>query len=304
MKDINLKPLGCPAGKTNLGRTMNVVKKSTLWYGLIIFTGLILSFAGGCGVERLENAVKDFENAVQDVVDIGKSVVQKSGTDVFPEDTADQSDDAYEHKKASTFGYQTEAAVSNVNIPSYSGDPFVYVNGNVPMFAESEITTNSYEFYSELDPLGRCGYAMACVGSDLLPTEDREDISEIHPSGWAQEKYDFVDEGWLYNRCHLIAYSLTGENANEKNLITGTRYMNMEGMWPIEETVLYYIKENPSNHVMYRVTPVFEGDNLLASGVLMEGKSVENDDVCFCVFCYNVQPNVAINYATGESFPE
>ena len=184
--------------------------------------------------------------------------------------------------------------------------PYAEVNNNIPFFSIDDLTTESYESYSDLDELGRCGAAMACLGYDLMPTGEREDISEIHPSGWAQEKYDFIDKEWLYNRCHLIAYSLTGENANEKNLITGTRYMNTEGMWPVEQTVVYYLYDHPENHVMYRVTPIFDGDNLLCSGVLMEAFSVEDEGegVCFCVYCYNVQPDVSIDYATGESFSD
>lgn len=188
-------------------------------------------------------------------------------------------------------------------IPEYSGSAYVYVNGNVPFFTEEEITTDSFEIYSPLDELGRCGSAFANICTDTLPTEERGDISSVYPTGWVQEKYEGVDQGWLYNRCHLIAYSLAGENANERNLITGTRYMNIEGMWQMEETVLNYVRENPDNHILYRVTPVFEGDNLLASGVLMEAYSVEdNGEVSFCVYCYNVQPDVSINYVTGESY--
>ena len=163
-----------------------------------------------------------------------------------------------------------------------------------------------FELYSPLDELGRCQSAFANICTDTLPTEPRGDISSVYPTGWEQEKYEGVDQGWLYNRCHLIAYSLAGENANECNLITGTRYLNTEGMWPVEETVLNYVRENPDNHVLYRITPVFEGDNLLASGVLMEAYSVEDNGsgVQFCVYCYNVQPDVTIDYATGESFKE
>ena len=187
-------------------------------------------------------------------------------------------------------------------IPEYSGEAYVAINGNEPDFEEKDLTTESYEFYSELDHLGRCGVTVACLGQDLMPTEDRESISHVKPSGWVQGQYDFVDGKSLYNRCHLIGFQLAGENANEKNLITGTRYMNTIGMLPFENMVADYIKET-DNHVMYRVTPIYDGDNLVASGVQMEGYSVEDegDGIYFNVYVYNVQPGVEINYATGEN---
>ncbi|MBQ9086293.1 MAG: DNA/RNA non-specific endonuclease [Clostridia bacterium] len=190
-------------------------------------------------------------------------------------------------------------------IPDYSGEPYVVLKDNEPDFTATELTTSSYEFYSELDSLGRCGYTMACVGKDLMPTEDRESISSVKPSGWVNEKYDteLVDGGYIYNRCHLIGFQLTGENANKNNLITGTRYMNVEGMLPFENMVADYVKET-GNHVMYRVTPIFVGTNLLASGVRLEAFSVEDngEGICFHVFVYNVQPGITINYATGDNW--
>ena len=188
-------------------------------------------------------------------------------------------------------------------LPEYSGEPYVALLTNQPDFtAEQKKQTESYEDYSALDSLGRCGVTMACIGPDLMPTEDRGDISSIKPTGWVQNQYDFVDGKSLYNRCHLIGFQLTGENANERNLITGTRYMNVEGMLPFENMVADYIKET-GNHVLYRVTPVYEGENLVASGVKMEAWSVEDegDGICFHVYCYNVQPGVIIDYATGEN---
>ena len=187
-------------------------------------------------------------------------------------------------------------------IPEYTGDASVAVNGNLPFFIDDEITDQSFETYSPLDALGRCGVAFACVGQDLMPTEDRGSIGQVKPSGWHLVKYDCVDGKYLYNRCHLIGYQLTAENANERNLITGTRYLNIEGMLPFENQVADYVQQ-AGNHVLYRVTPVFENDNLLASGVLMEGYSVEDsgNGICFCVYAYNVQPGVQIDYATGES---
>ena len=190
-------------------------------------------------------------------------------------------------------------------IPDYSGKPYVVLNDNKPDFKIAEITDTSYEFYSELDFLARCGYTMACIGKDLMPTEDRESISSVKPSGWVNVKYDteLVDGGYIYNRCHLIGFQLTGENANKQNLITGTRYMNVDGMLPFENMVADYVRET-ENHVMYRVTPIFVGNNLLASGVRLEAYSVEDngEGVCFHVFVYNVQPGITINYATGENW--
>ena len=188
-------------------------------------------------------------------------------------------------------------------VPDYEGEPYVVLNDNEPYFAEAELTTEAYEDYSSLDALGRCGEAEACIGEELMPTGERESISSVKPTGWVNEKYDSVDGGYLYNRCHLIGYQLSGENANEENLITGTRYMNVEGMLPFEDMVADYVHET-DNHVMYRVTPVFEGDDLVASGVQMEAESVEDDGegVSFNVYVYNVQPDITIDYATGENW--
>ena len=195
-----------------------------------------------------------------------------------------------------------EPASAEQGIPEYSGQAYTVLSGNVPGFTQEEYTTSSYEYYSELDHLGRCGCAMACVGTDLMPTEPRGNIGHVKPSGWQSVQYDIVDGRSLYNRCHLIGFQLTGENANENNLITGTRYMNVQGMLPFENMVCDYVKET-ENHVLYRVTPVFDGDNLVADGVQMEGWSVEDegDGVCFNVFCYNIQPGIEIDYATGDS---
>lgn len=187
-------------------------------------------------------------------------------------------------------------------IPEYSGSPYVEINGNIPDFRESDYSTEVFESYSELDSLGRCGVCFANIGIELMPTEERGEIGQIKPSGWQLAKYDCVDGKYLYNRCHLIGYQLSGENANEKNLITGTRYMNVEGMLPFENMVADYV-ESTGNHVLYRVTPIFDGNNLVASGVQMEAKSVEDDGagICFNVYVYNCQPGVAIDYANGLS---
>lgn len=188
------------------------------------------------------------------------------------------------------------------DIPQYSGEPYVVVNNHKPFFSEKDYTTTSFEKYSPHDSLGRCGVAFANIGEDLMPTEARGSIGMVKPTGWHSIRYENVDGRYLYNRCHLIGFQLTGENANEENLITGTRYMNINGMLPFENMVADYVSET-GNHVLYRATPIFEGDNLLASGVLMEGWSVEDDGegICYNVFCYNVQPGIIIDYSNGDS---
>ncbi len=190
-------------------------------------------------------------------------------------------------------------------LPAYAGNPYVELHENQPSFSEQDMKRDSFESYSDLDAKGRCGVAFACVGQDLMPQEKRGNISHIKPSGWQKARYDFVEGKNLYNRCHLIAHQLTGENANDKNLITGTRYFNVEGMLPFENQVADYVKET-GHHVLYRVTPYYEGDNLVASGVQMEGYSVEDKGagICFNVYVFNVQPGVVIDYATGESAEE
>lgn len=194
---------------------------------------------------------------------------------------------------------------NETTVPSgtQTDEAYIKVNGNVPLFSDEEKkTAAAFENYSDLDALGRCGVAFVCVGKETMPTEERGPIGSIKPSGWHSVKYDFVDGKYLYNRCHLIGYQLTAENANEKNLITGTRYLNTKGMLPFENMVADYVKET-GNHVLYRVTPVFEGNNLVASGVYMEAYSVEDngDGICFYVYVFNRQPGVKIDYLTGDS---
>ena len=188
------------------------------------------------------------------------------------------------------------------NLPDYSGEAYVELNDNVPDFSKKDMTSKAFEKYSELDDLGRCGVAYANVCTETMPTEERGNIGMIKPSGWQTVKYDNVDGKYLYNRCHLIGYQLTAENANEKNLITGTRYLNVDGMLPFENMVADYVEET-DNHVLYRVTPIFKGDNLLASGVQMEAYSIEDKGkgVSFNVYCYNVQPGITIDYTNGDS---
>lgn len=213
----------------------------------------------------------------------------------FPEIYEDQSDSI------------NNSVVENQNfdlssIPAYSDSPYVILNNNIPNFTEEDKTLDVFEFYSPLDNLGRVQTAFAMLGQELMPTEKRGDISSVKPTGWQSVKYDFVDGGSLYNRCHLIAFQLAGENANKENLMTGTRYLNVQGMLPFENQVANYIKET-GNHVLYRVTPIFEGDNLVANGVQMEALSVEDNGagVSFNVYCYNIQPGVTIDYATGNN---
>lgn len=186
--------------------------------------------------------------------------------------------------------------------PRYINTPYVTVNNNKPTFSSTELQINPHESYSPLDKLGRCGVAFACLGQELMPTQERTEINQVRPSGWHSVTYDIVDGKYLYNRCHLIGYQLTGENINERNLITGTRYMNTLTMMPFENMVADYIKET-GNHVAYRVTPVFDGNNLLARGVQIEAMSIEDSGygVSFNIYCFNVQPGVEIDYATGES---
>ena len=200
---------------------------------------------------------------------------------------------------------QNRQSISLEDIPEFSGIPYVEINGNIPYFTEEDYTYNSFEKYGPLDLLGRCTVVTANIGKDIMPTEEREPIGKVKPTGWQYAKYDWVDGKYLYNRCHLIGFQLSGENANERNLITGTRYMNVQGMLPFENMVAEYVRDT-GNHVLYRVTPVFEGNNLLADGVLMEALSMEDKGygICFNVFCYNVEPGVIIDYQTGKSRAE
>lgn len=194
------------------------------------------------------------------------------------------------------------------DIPEYSGYAYVEINNNVPYISISEPKDGkpyaNFELYSPLDNLGRCTSTFVCMSKKNMPTEERGPIGSVKPSGWHTIKYnDLIDGNYLYNRCHLIGYQLTGENANEKNLITGTRYLNVIGMLPFENALADYMEQNPENHVLYRVEPMFDGDNLVANGVLMQAKSLEDngEGIQFCVFCYNVQPGIEIDYATGDS---
>ena len=234
--------------------------------------------------ENIENITAD-----QSVADTSTTVTEK--------ETEKQTE-----KQTETTTKKPTSSSDSRYIPAYSGKSYVAINNNQPTFTSADYTTKAFEKYSPLDSLGRCGVTYACIGKEIMPTEDRGSIGQVKPTGWHTVKYDCVDGKYLYNRCHLIGYQLTGENANTRNLITGTRYMNVDGMLPFENMVADYIKET-GNHVLYRVTPIFEGKNLVASGVQIEAWSVEDngDGICFNVYCYNVQPGVVIDYATGES---
>lgn len=288
---------------------------------IFLLAALVLSLLVGCSMDEgnSSNYPDDSPSSVSSGI-----VESPQSTDSVEQSSADTDDSGVETEKpsrpngqGSMTGQEIDQPVSSTlpsestaatsfslsDVEPYSGSAYVAVNGNIPYFTSSELTTTSFELYSALDSLSRCGTAYACIGQDLMPTEERGSIGSVKPSGWHTVRYNgVVDGNYLYNRCHLIGFQLSGENANERNLITGTRYLNIDGMLPFENMVADYVQETNS-HVLYRVTPVFEGDNLLAAGVLMEGYSVEDDGdgICFCIFAYNVQPGVTINYATGDS---
>lgn len=253
----------------------------------LLVLGMLLSGCGGESSAENEPAPDERVSAKE------RTVGEKS-------DESDIDETVQLTKQAGNIQAADSLTVSD--IPAYSGSPYVPVNNNVPFFTDEELTGDSFETYSDLDELGRCGAAYANIGTDLMPAEKRGSIGKVKPSGWHSVEYDNVEGNSLYNRCHLIGYQLTAENANEKNLITGTRYLNTEGMLLFENMVADYVKET-ENHVLYRVTPIFEGDNLVASGVQMEGMSVEDkgEGILFHVYCYNVQPGISIDYVTGDS---
>lgn len=276
---------------------------------LSLWLALLLTFTG-CA----ESTVTPQDNtyAIEQLATIPSELLEASETAVSESESGQPQENASDTQESQQVTSATDvptgegtSAFSLREIPAYSGTPYTEVNGNQPYFTEEELTTQSFETYSELDSLGRCGVAYANVGQDLMPTEPRGEIGAVKPTGWHLVKYDNVDGKYLYNRCHLIAYMLAAENANPQNLITGTRYLNVQGMLPFETKVCDYVK-NTGNHVLYRVTPIFDGDNLLADGVLMEAYSVEDagEGICFCVFAYNVQPGIGIDYATGDNWAE
>lgn len=267
---------------------------------------LLILFAAGLGGQTGRSDQPELDKTEGSVIfevssggQAEESAVSKAEKQDQEEDGASQKQTKGLEKAASDMTIQT---LSVDEIPAYSGEAVIEINQNVPGFTEADYTTEAFEQYSPLDELGRCGIAYACVGEEIMPTEERGAIGMVKPSGWHTVKYDFVDGKYLYNRCHLIAYMLSGENANTENLITGTRYLNTEGMLPYENQVADYVHDT-GNHVLYRVTPLYEGDNLVASGVEIEASSVEDKgkSLSFHVYCYNVQPGVTIDYATGDS---
>ena len=271
----------------------------------------IIFILGGCGTSTPDETL---------LTETGRTTVTQetvlSEDEASTERTTQDQDKTTKSEKTTrtTKAPQTETTTRNSNlsnkklsfssIPGYSGKAYTAVNGNKPYFTPDEITTKAFEKYGSLDQKGRCTAAFACCGTEIMPGEDekRGSISNIIPTGWVQAKYDSISGKYLYNRCHLIGWQLSAENANNRNLITGTKYLNIEGMLPFENMVADYIEET-GNHVMYRVTPFFEGNNLLASGVQLEAYSVEDDGdgICFNVYCYNVQPGIKIDYSTGDS---
>ena len=237
---------------------------------------------------------------------LGKLGGSDPGTTAAVTETTVQTTDTTTEKQTADSAKAKTAAKKKqtaANVPAFSGKPYVVLDDNQPHFsAKDKKRRSAYESYAPLDSLGRCGVAFACVCEETMPTEKRGEIGQVRPSGWHTVKYDTVDGKYLYNRCHLIGYQLSAENANTRNLITGTRYLNTQGMLPFENLVADYIKET-GNHVLYRVTPIFSGNDLVAKGVEMEAWSVEDggDGVCFHVYCYNNQPGIQIDYATGDS---
>ena len=258
--------------------------------GILCIIAILMSFTVFTGCD----SQKDYTD----------TTVQNLTTDEFVVDTTEETELSTEETEENTQNIRPTQAedIDIEGIPEYSGKAYVAINGNVPAFTNDEMSTESYEYYGDLDYLGRCTVTVACIGRDIMPTEDRGDIGQVKPTGWHTVKYDCVDGKYLYNRCHLIGFQLTGENANEENLVTGTRYMNVDGMLPFENMVADYVKET-GNHVMYKVVPVFEDDDLLCKGVHMQAYSVEDegDGISFNVFCYNVQPGVDIDYSDGTS---
>ena len=266
---------------------------------------LLILFAAGLGGQTGKSDQPELDKAEDSVIFEVSSGDQAEKSAVSKAEGQDQEEAALQEQTKDSEKAAPDMTIQTLSvgeIPAYSGEAAIEVNQNVPGFTKEDYTTEAFEQYSPLDELGRCHAAYACVGEEIMPTEERGAIGMVKPSGWHTVKYDFVDGKYLYNRCHLIAYMLSGENANTENLITGTRYLNTEGMLPYENQVADYV-HNIGNHVLYRVTPLYEGDNLVASGVEIEASSVEDrgKSLSFHVYCYNVQPGITIDYATGDS---
>ena len=277
---------------------------------LLLSLAMLLSFAG-CDLDTYDcsdGSSSTPSTTISDTKDDTSNTTETTSQEQESKPTTDSSTQTptTNEKPNSTqgVGSGTGKAVDPSKLPAYSGTAYTIVNDNQPNFSAAELTTKGYEKYSSLDSLGRCGVAIASCGKEIMPgaNEERKSISSIKPTGWIQKTYSGISGGYLWNRCHLIGWQLSAENANKQNLITGTRYMNINGMLPFENMVADYIKET-GNHVAYRVTPIFEGRNLVCSGVQIEAYSIEDDGdgVCFNVYCYNVQPGITINYLTGDS---
>ena len=268
-------------------------KLSLLWISLLLVLSLILSACQG--VPTGEDSSIASESSITSSSESSLESSAESSPDSDSSEGTDNPELSY--SQAAAEGY-----IDISQIPTYSGSPYYTIGDNTPDFSKALLRSSSFEYYGDLDSLGRCTATIACVGKDIMPTEPRGEIGSVKPTGWQISKYDSVDGKYLYNRCHLIGFQLTGENANVKNLITGTRYMNVQGMLPFENQIDDYVEET-GNHVLYRVTPIFVGDELVSRGVHMEAFSLEDggEGVCFDIFCYNVQPQIAIDYATGEN---
>lgn len=273
---------------------MNKILKGALYFFAAVAVVCILAAVSFSS--EVDNSNKDITTVTEKGTELGTTEVNKTTENVI---------------ETTTDATTTEENIAIIegdwkaDIPAFDGStPVAIVNFNKPFFKEEDMTTELFFSFDDLDKLGRCGIAFGCIDKSSLPTEERGEIGGVRPSGWHIEKYNDIIEGnYVYNRCHLLAYCLSGQNANEKNLITGTRYLNIDGMLPYELKLASYLKQNEDMHVLYRVTPVFENDNLVANGVLMEAISVEDagNDICFCVYAYNVQPGVDINYVTGKT---
>lgn len=285
---------------------MEFNKKLKSLLSILCLIAVLLSIFTGCDSENISKATtENIETTVGNQTIENKTeedITQYSETEKTEEKTTEKETEKV--NKPESVGDDNSKAVLS-KIPEYSGSPYVVINGNIPSFNKYELTTKGYETYASLDSFGRCGGAVASCGREIMPKPDEErgTISAVKPSGWVQEQYDCVSGKYLYNRCHLIGWQLSAENANKRNLITGTRYMNTEGMLPFENMVADYIKET-GNHVAYRITPIYDGSDLVATGVQMEAYSIEDngEGICFNVFCYNVQPGVKIDYTTGRSW--
>ena len=275
--------------------------KKLLALYLILLMTLIGGVFSSCGAELAASAAgisAGAEDAAEEAQD--QQAAEQAAQQAGQQETGQQTQQADKQKDTGDPHYDSSDFLAD--IPEYAGYAFCYVNGNKPDFKEDEIWKATQESLDPLDDLGRCGTANSCIGKDGMPTESRGDISEVHPTGWHTDRYDFVEGEALYNRCHLIAHQLSGDDAVPRNLITGTSYMNRDGMLPFEVTIGDYVRAT-GNHVMYRVTPIFSGDELIARGVHMQAISVEDggEDLAFNVYCYNVQPGIDIDYKTGDN---